>query len=171
MRKIMRSRFMFMVLCFTVCESLVTPVIAGEGKYDPLPAPKEGTLTWELEHDTPYWTFGGRKYTSSIRACKDRKYTEEIQKEFVSNKRYLNLGVQWSEQVSARLVSENKCIVFQLPVNYTIVEIVPTDQVINISPDPKLNRKRKLGIVEIRIDGSPNLFMSIMLPYNIGFPI
>lgn len=150
---------------------LVRPAISAEGTYIPLPPPKEGTLTWDLEQGTSYWTLGGKKYTSPVRVCTDRRYIEEIQKALVDNKKYLKRAVELSGQVAARLVSENKCRVSQAPVEYTVVEITATDHVINISPDPALNRKRKLGVAEIKIEGSPNLFMSVMLPHDIGFSI
>lgn len=172
MRKIIRSKLGTIALCLAVVGALVAkPAISDEGKYDPLPPPKEGTLSWDLEQRTPYWTLGGRKYTSRVRACKDLHSIEEIQKVLVANKEHLKRGVALAGQLSDRLVSEHKCVVFQAPIDYTVVEITSTDLVVNISPDPALSQKRKLGVAEIKIDGSPKLFMSIMLPYDPEFSI
>lgn len=172
MRKIIRSGLWSIALCLVAVATLAArPAIAAEGKYDPLSSPKQGTLSWDLEQRTPYWTLSGKKYTSRVRACKDPQSIDEIQKVLVANKEHLKRGVALAGQLSDRFVSEHKCVVFQAPIDYTVVEIMSTDLVVNISPDPALNQKRKLGVAEIKIDGSPKLFMSIMLPYDPEFSI
>lgn len=172
MGKIIRSGLWSIVVCLIVVGLWAAkPAISAEGKYDPLPPPKEGTLSWDLERGMPYWVLPGRKYTSRIRACKDRRDIEEIQKVLVANKEHLKRGVALAGQLSNRLVSEHKCVVFPDPIDYTVVEITSTDQVVNISPNPALNQKRKLGVTKIKINGSQDLFMSIMLPYDVEFSI
>ncbi|MBI5004005.1 hypothetical protein HZC00_02850 [Candidatus Kaiserbacteria bacterium] len=172
MKKIIRSGLKSTIVYLGIFgSSLVQPAISAEGKYDPLPPPKEGTLSWDLEQGMPYWVLPGTEYTSRIRACKDRREIEEIQKVLVAHKGDLKRGVELGAQLSDRLVSEHKCVVFPLPIDYTIVEITSTNRVVNISPDPALTQKRMLGMVEIKINGSQNLFMSVMLPYDVEFSI